>query len=101
PVCGVRGMSAAVGGTTALPKPRPTLESYRYAMPGEKNAPQSELLVFDRTTKGRVVIKGDRFKDQTLAIAPPGAVTNVQRDPRRPIPSEWLSDSPRKLYFTR
>ena len=34
----------------ALAQPRPTLESYRYAMPGEKNIPQSELLVFDRTS---------------------------------------------------
>jgi dipeptidyl-peptidase 4 len=85
----------------ALAKPRPTLESYRYAMPGEKNAPLSELLVFDRTTKARVAVKGDRFKDQTLAIAAQPPRTNVQRDPRRPIPAEWLSDSPRKLYFTR
>ena len=85
----------------ALATPRPTLESYRYAMPGEKNAPQSELLVFDRGSKARTVIKGDRFKDQTLSIAAQPARTNVQRDPRRPIPTEWLSDSPRKLYFTR
>ena len=85
----------------ALATPRPTLESYRYAMPGEKNAPQSELLVFDRATKARLVVKDDRFKDQTLSIATQPPRTNVQRDPRRPVPAEWLSDSPRKLYFTR
>jgi dipeptidyl aminopeptidase/acylaminoacyl peptidase len=85
----------------ALAQPRPMLESYRYAMPGEKNIPQAELLVLDRTTKQRVSIKDDRFVDQTLTIAPRAPRTNVQRDPRRPIPAEWLSDSPGKLYFSR
>ena len=26
---------------------------------------------------------------------------NIQRDPRRPIAAQWLSDSPAKLYFNR
>ena len=37
----------------SLAEPRPKLETYRYAMPGEKNVDQSELLVFDRGTKAR------------------------------------------------
>jgi dipeptidyl-peptidase 4 len=85
----------------ALAQPRPTLESYRYAMPGEENIPQSEMHVFDRTTKQRTTIKEDRFADQTLAIATMPQPTNLQRDPRRPLPAQWLSDSPGKLYFTR
>ena len=50
----------------ALAQPRPTLETYRYAMPGEENIPQSEMHVFDRTTKQRVTVKEDRFTDQTV-----------------------------------
>jgi dipeptidyl-peptidase 4 len=85
----------------ALSTPRPTLESYRYAMPGEEHIPQSEMHVFDRSTRQRVTMKGDRFKDQTLSIATAPVPNNIQRDPRRPIPAQWLSDSPGKLYFTR
>jgi dipeptidyl aminopeptidase/acylaminoacyl peptidase len=85
----------------ALAQPRPTLESYRYAMPGEANIPQSEVYVFDRTSRQRVTIKDDRFADQTVQIATRAVPTNVQRDPRRPLPAEWLSDSPGKLFFTR
>jgi dipeptidyl aminopeptidase/acylaminoacyl peptidase len=85
----------------ALAQPRPTLESYRYAMPGEENTPQSEMHVFDRVSKQRVSIKEDRFTDQTLNIAAKAQPNNIQRDPRRPVATEWLSDSPGKLYFTR
>ncbi len=85
----------------ALATPRPTLESYRYAMPGEENAPQSELHVFDRTNRQRVTVKADLFKDQTLSIAARPQPNNIQRDPRRPVAVEWLSDSPGKLYFYR
>jgi dipeptidyl aminopeptidase/acylaminoacyl peptidase len=85
----------------AIAQPRPTLETYRYAMPGEANIPQSEIHVFDRNSKQRVTIKEDRFTDQTVQIATKAQPNNIQRDPRRPVPAEWLSDSPDKLYFTR
>jgi dipeptidyl-peptidase-4 len=85
----------------ALAQPRPSIETYRYAMPGEKNIPQSELHVFDRMSRQRVTVKDDRFTDQTLSISTRAPRTNVQRDPRRPIPAEWVSDSPARLYFTR
>lgn len=84
----------------SLAHPRPTLETYRYAMPGEEHVHQSELWVFDVAAKSRVRIKADRFKDQTMSIAaaPP---PSVRRDPRQPVVTEWLSDSPGRLYFTR
>jgi dipeptidyl aminopeptidase/acylaminoacyl peptidase len=85
----------------ALVQPRPTLETYRYAMPGEANIPQSEIHIFDRNSKQHVEVKADRFADQTVQIQARAPRTNVQRDPRRPIPAEWVSDSPDKLYFTR
>ena len=84
----------------SLANPRPTLETYRYAMPGEEHIPQTEMWVFDVATKNRVKVKAERFKDQTMSIAtaPPAS---VRRDPREPPSSRWLSDSPGKLYFTR
>ena len=85
----------------ALGQPRPTLESYRYSMPGEANIPQSELHVFDRTSKQRVAIKEDRFADQGVQIATMPQPNNIQRDPRRPVPAQFLSTDAGKLYFTR
>jgi dipeptidyl-peptidase-4 len=85
----------------SLAQPRPTLETYRYAMPGEANIPQSEIHVFDRTSRQRVTIKDDRFADQTVNLAAMPQPVNIQRDPRRPIATQWLSDSPAKLYFSR
>jgi dipeptidyl-peptidase-4 len=85
----------------ALAQPRPTLETYRYAMPGEPNIPQSEIHVFDRQSKQRVTVKEDRFPDQGVQIATMPQRNNIQREPRRPMPAQWLSDTPDKLYFTR
>jgi dipeptidyl-peptidase 4 len=84
----------------ALGNPRPTLETYRYAMPGEENIPQSEAWVFDVAAKSKVKLKAERFKDQTLSISTAPAAS-VRRDPRQPQANEWLSDSAGKLYFTR
>ena len=84
----------------SLGSPRPTLETYRYAMPGEENIPQSEMWVFDVAAKARTRVKADRFKDQTMSIATAPA-PSVRRDPRQPQNSFFLSESPGKLYFTR
>src|SRR5690606_36105439 len=84
----------------SLANPRPTPETYRYAMPGEEHVPQSEMWVFDVASKKRVKVKAERLKDQTLSIAqaPPAP---VRRDPRQPQVSTWLSPSNDTLYFTR
>lgn len=84
----------------SLGTPRPTLETYRYAMPGEESIPQAEMWIFDVPAKGRVKVKAERFKDQTISIATAPA-PSVRRDPRRPLVSQWLSPSADKLYFTR
>ena len=83
----------------SLSSPRPTLETYRYGMPGEENQPQSELLVFDVTNRVRVKVKADRFKDQTINIAS-DRVTSLEREKDK-IVDKWLSDTPDKLYFER
>ena len=96
-----------------LANPRPTLETYRYAMPGEEHTPQSEIFVFDVKSRTRVKIKADRFQDQTVNIATKpqrpvagagrgggggGGAAGPQTPPR---PQEWLYEGSDKLYFTR
>ncbi|MBS1813147.1 MAG: DPP IV N-terminal domain-containing protein, partial [Acidobacteria bacterium] len=107
----------------SLSNPRPTLESYRYGMPGEANQPQSNIEVFDIASKARVKVKDEKFKDQQIAIntAP---ITNLERERARAIQVDrsseqgeqqqqggqqfgsgpepkWLADGSDKLYFNR
>jgi dipeptidyl aminopeptidase/acylaminoacyl peptidase len=48
--------------------PRPTLETYKYWMPGEKEAPVEEVLLFDVATKKPRKLDINLFKDQTIGI---------------------------------
>ncbi len=82
-----------------LENPRPTLETYKYAMPGEANVPQSHLEVFDLATPTRKEIKADRFKDQTLAVFD-AKVTARQREKQR-TDAQWVANTSDKLYFRR
>src|SRR5258708_13722250 len=50
----------------SLAAPRPTLEGYRYAMPGDSNIPQPQLEIFDVASKDRKIIKSDLWKDQSI-----------------------------------
>jgi len=79
---------------------RPTLETYRYAMPGEENQPQPELLVFDLATKAKAKIKAESFKDQTIRIQTAPRLA-LDREREFPPPAQWLSDTTDKLYFVR
>ncbi|MCX6550837.1 MAG: DPP IV N-terminal domain-containing protein [Acidobacteria bacterium] len=83
----------------SLATPRPKLETYRYAMPGEENVDQQELLVIDRDTKKRTTMKADAFKDQSLQVATARAVAR-DREKEKTEP-RWLSDTPDTLYFWR
>jgi dipeptidyl-peptidase 4 len=84
----------------SLANPRPTLETYRYELPGEENQPQPEILVFDLAAKAKVKVKADKFKDPTLDIftAPRRA---LDREKEYPPPAQWLADASDKLYFGR
>jgi dipeptidyl-peptidase-4 len=108
----------------ALSNPRPTLETYRYSMPGEENISQPEMHVFEIATKKHLRAKIDRFKDQSIQIAT-APITEREREDARTlggnqgqggqgggggqggflgganIPSRWLSASPDRIYFTR
>lgn len=84
----------------SLANPRPTLETYRYEMPGEENQPQPEILVLDLASKAKVKVKADKFKDPTFDIftAPRRA---LDREKEFPPPAMWLADGSDKLYFGR
>ncbi len=84
----------------SLANPRPTLETYKYGMPGEENQPQPEILVFDVATGERVRVKAEKFKDPTYNIftAPRKATDN---DPDNPPPAMWVSETSDRLYFGR
>jgi len=50
----------------SLKRPRPELETYKYAMPGEENVGQDELIIFDVDSRGRLNIHTAKWKDQAL-----------------------------------
>ena len=78
--------------------PRPTLETYKYWMPGEKEAPVDHLYVFDMTTATGKELNVSKFKDQGVAVwSDPGKVNTRDDDFRASI---WLGDNS-KFYFTR
>lgn len=83
----------------SLSDPRPTLETYRYGMPGEANQPQAELFVFDVASRSRVRLKAERFKDQSVDIASDRVLSREREQDK--VVSKWLSDTSDKLYFTR
>ena len=79
-------------------KPRPTLETYKYQMPGEKEAPVDHLYVFDMQDNSRKEIKTSAFKDQTIEIeARPRE--QKQRD-MEDVPRIWQGDNDR-FFMTR
>lgn len=83
----------------SLSKPRPTLITYKYHMPGEKEAPQEEILIFDMETKEKLQVKADRFEDQSIRLMTAPNPVNTRDDDFRP--RLWLSETPDKLYFSR
>lgn len=52
----------------SLKNPRPELETYKYALPGEENVPQFELIVFEVASQKRVDIDVAKWKDQTFRV---------------------------------
>lgn len=50
----------------SLSEPRPTLMTYKYAMPGEVNVTQTELFAFDPDKKELMKLPVEKYKDQRL-----------------------------------
>ncbi|HWC99161.1 MAG TPA: DPP IV N-terminal domain-containing protein [Candidatus Sulfopaludibacter sp.] len=85
---------------SSLANPRPTLETYRYAMPGDKEIPQSRLEIFDVASKDRKLIQADSFKDQTLQIEVERPSLRM-REEHEKTEALWATPGSDKLYFTR
>ncbi len=78
--------------------PRPTLETYKYQMPGEKEAPIREMLLFDFAAKTSKKLNVSLFKDQELSTWPAPTLQKNRDDEFRP--SIWLGNN-NKFYFYR
>lgn len=78
--------------------PRPTLETYKYMMPGEKEAPVEYVLLFDVATKTKKELLIKQFKDQDVAVSSANNKVNTRDDDWRP--AVWLGTNG-KFYFTR
>lgn len=82
----------------SVASPRPTLETYKYWMPGEKESPTDHLYLFDVANKSSKELNVSQFKDQAVAVwSDPGKVNTRDDDWR---PSVWLGTKD-KFYFTR
>ena len=66
----------------SMASPRPTLETYKYQMPGEKEAPVQHLFLFDMNDNSYKEIRTSAFKDQ------------------KEVASVWLGDNNR-FFVTR
>ncbi len=82
----------------SVANPRPTLETYKYWMPGEKESPVDHLYLVDVTTKTSKELNVSAFKDQTVGSWATPAKVNTRDDDWRP--SIWLGTKD-KFYFTR
>lgn len=49
-------------------KGRPTLETYKYHMPGEQEYYKSELMIFDIPTKSHITVPLDTVKQQSISV---------------------------------
>lgn len=82
----------------SIADPRPTLETYKYQMPGDKEAPIDHLLLFDAASKTSREIPTGVFKDQDVNVwSDPGKMSNRDDDIR---PMIWLGTED-KFYFSR
>ena len=82
----------------SLANPRPTIETYKYEMPGDNRVPIDHLELFDMETKTQVELKAGAFKDQTISVwGAPAIASDIDNDYRV---SKWLGTN-ESFYFTR
>src|SRR5258706_8166470 len=79
--------------------PRPTLETYKYAMPGDANLPQPHLEVFDVSTMARKEINAAKFKDQSIQIFSAPQMARARELQR--LENQWPTTGIDRLYFYR
>ncbi len=82
----------------SIAEPRPTLETYKYQMPGEKESPITYVLLFDNATKARKELDVKQFKDQVISIGTQPVKVNTRDDDWRP--TIWQGTA-NQFYFNR
>lgn len=82
----------------SIAEPRPTLETYKYQMPGEMEAPEEHLYIFDMTSNTRKEIKVSAWRNQWLGLEEK-PLEKKQRDMEFK-PSVWQGDNNR-FFVTR
>jgi dipeptidyl-peptidase-4 len=82
----------------SIADPRPTLETYKYWMPGEKESPTDHVMLFDMSNKSGKEIMVSAFKDQDINVWSKPAMNNARDDDWKP--SVWLGNND-KFYFSR
>jgi dipeptidyl-peptidase 4 len=82
----------------SIADPRPTLETYKYWMPGEKEAPVDHLMLVDMVNYTYKEINVSLYKDQDIAMWNKSAAVNARDDEFRPI--VWLGTN-EQLYLAR
>ena len=82
----------------SVANPRPTLETYKYWMPGEKESPVDHLYLFDLTLQSGKELNLSLFKDQDIVVWTEQGKLNTRDDDFRPL--QWLGTND-KFYFTR
>lgn len=82
----------------SIAEPRPSLETYKYWMPGEKEAPMDHLMIVDMSAFSYKEIDVSLFKDQDVAVWNKSANVNARDDEHRP--NIWLGTND-QLYLAR
>ena len=78
--------------------PRPTLETYKYQMPGEVDSTETELYLFDAATKSPRRINIAAFKNQTISTWTKTPDKNSYKDDY--FTNYWLGDN-EEFYISR
>lgn len=82
----------------SIADPRPTLETYKYQMPGEKESAIDHVLLFDMATKTYKELPVKLFRDQNVGIWSAPFVPSTRDDDWRPLVWHGTND---KFYFQR
>jgi dipeptidyl-peptidase 4 len=68
----------------SIAEPRPTLETYKYQMPGEKEAPIRHIYIFNMQDTSRRIIDASAYKNQEVGLWSQPALQSSRDDKFRP-----------------
>ncbi len=83
----------------SLASPRPTLDAYKFQLPGEADTGETELWVFNLETLSADTLPVAAFPNQTLQL--PTMSRSIKESLEGHTPFIWLSPSSDELYFMR